>query len=183
MTLRKAGSTLPLETPHLRLLPHSPSHLLALVESREQFEAQSELRAADGLREFFVSGEVSPEWLSRLRASTATDPWVHGFVVVHRETGLAIGSAGFKGPPDDDGIVEIAYGIVPSHQGRGYATEAAAALVAYAIESGQARRIRAHTLPTPNASTRVLAKCELQYIGEVIDPEDGLVWRWERAVR
>ena len=42
---------------------------------------------------------------------------------------------------------------------------------------------RAHTLPTPNASTRVLAKCCFQYIGEVIDPEDGLVWRWERAGR
>jgi RimJ/RimL family protein N-acetyltransferase len=27
---------------------------------------------------------------------------------------------------------------------------------------------------------RVLAKCGFQHIGEVIDPEDGLVWRWEK---
>ena len=182
MTLRATGSALALETPHLRLLPHSPAHLLALIESREKFEAQSGLHVADGLREFFVSGDVSPEWLSRLRTSKVTDPWVHGFVVVHRESGSAIGSAGFKGPPDEQGSAEIAYGIVPSYQSRGYATEAAAALVTFAIESGQVRLLRAHTLPTPNASTRVLTKCGFAYIGEVIDPEDGLVWRWERAV-
>jgi ribosomal-protein-alanine N-acetyltransferase len=40
--------------------------------------------------------------------------------------------------------------------------------------------VRAHTLPNPNASTRVLTKCGFHRVGEVIDPEDGLVWRWER---
>ncbi len=39
----------------------------------------------------------------------------------------------------------------------------------------------AHTLPAPNASTRVLAKCGFERTGEVEDPEDGLVWRWERS--
>jgi RimJ/RimL family protein N-acetyltransferase len=31
-----------------------------------------------------------------------------------------------------------------------------------------------------NASARVLAKCGFRRVGEVIDPEDGLVWRWEK---
>jgi len=31
-----------------------------------------------------------------------------------------------------------------------------------------------------NASQRVLAKCGFQYVGEITDPEDGLVWRFER---
>ena len=31
-----------------------------------------------------------------------------------------------------------------------------------------------------NASTRVLTKCGFRHIGQVIDPEDGPVWRWER---
>lgn len=116
-----------LDTPHIRLVPHSPAHLLALIESREEFEEQTGLRAANGLRDFMVSAEISAEWLDRLRGATVTDPWVHGFVVVHRETGLAIGTAGFKGPPDDAGAVEIAYGIVAEYERRGYATEAAAA--------------------------------------------------------
>ena len=75
-------------------------------------------------------------------------------------------------------MVEIAYGIVPVFQGHGYATEAAQAAVAFAFGSGQVRHVRAHTFPTLNASTRVLAKCGFTHSGEVEDPEDGLVWRW-----
>jgi RimJ/RimL family protein N-acetyltransferase len=123
--------------------------------------------------------EVSPAWLALLDASSAIDPWIHGFVMVFRETGNVIGRCGFKGPPDADGIVEIAYGVDAEHQGKGFATEAAAALVNYAFEQGQARIARAHTLPEVNASTRVLTKCGFSRIGEIIDPDDGLVWRWE----
>jgi ribosomal-protein-alanine N-acetyltransferase len=172
-----------IETARLRLQLYSPRHLLALIDGPQQFEEQFGLPVADGLRDFMESGDVSPAWLAQLRASHAApaDVWLHGFALVHREDALVIGNAGFKGPPGDDGVVEIGYGIAPGYQGRGYATEAAAAIVAFAFESGRVRYVRAHTLPTPNASTRVLAKCGFKRLGEVVDPEDGLVWRWERA--
>ena len=170
-----------IETVHLQLLPYAPEHLLALIDGVQQFEQQFGLQAADGLRAGIVSNEVSPAWLTLLRASATADPWVHGFAVVHRESRLVIGSAGFKGPPDEDAMVEIAYGIVPGYQGLGYATEAAAALVAFAFGSGRVRVVRAHTLPTNEASTLVLTKCGFDFAGEVVDPEDGRVWRWERA--
>ena len=170
-----------IETIHLRLLPFSPEHLLALIEGYDPFEESFGLPAADGLRDFFLSGDVSPAWLASLRASAGVDPWVHGYAIVDRDSSSVIGSAGFKGRPDAEGVVEIAYGIVPAFQGRGYATETAQALVVYAFGCGGARLVRAHTLPTPNASTRVLVKCGFNHIGEVVDPEDGLVWRWERT--
>ena len=75
-------------------------------------------------------------------------------------------------------MVEIAYGIVPEHQGRGYATELARALVGYALQSDSVKLVRAHTLPVPNASTSVLTKCGFDFVGEAIEPDDGLVWRW-----
>lgn len=174
-------SAMVIDTARLRLQPYEPEHLLALLEGVPQFEERIGLRAAEGLRDFVVSDDVSPAWLSRLRASRGMDPWVHGFAVVHLDSRSVIGSASFKGPPDEEGAVEIAYGIVPGYQGHGYATEAAAALVAFAFGSGRARLVRAHTLPTPNASTRVLVKCGFERVGEVVDPEDGLVWQWERA--
>lgn len=169
-----------LETVHLVLTPYSPTHLLALIEGQERFEGCFGLPAAEGLREFFVSDEVSPVWLAQLRESVVQDPWVHGFAIVHREERLVVGIVGFKGPPDGDGMVEIAYGIVPAFQGRGYATEAAQECTAFAFADGRVRLVRAHTLPTPNASTRVLQKCGFTRTGEVEDPEDGPVWRWER---
>ncbi len=169
-----------LETAHLVLTPYSPKHLLALIEGEERFEECFGLPAAEGLRGFLVSDEVSPAWLAQLRKSVAEDPWVHGFGIVHREERLVVGNVGFKGPPDDQGVVEIAYGIAPVFQGRGYATEAADAGTAFAFADGRVRLVRAHTLSTRNASTRVLEKCGFMRTGEVEDPEDGPVWRWEQ---
>lgn len=169
------------ETARLRLVPFSPEHLLGLIEAPERFQEGSGFRAAEGLRDFYVSGEIPPAWLESLRAAKAADPWVHGFAVVHRESGQVIGSVGFKGPPDGEGMVEIAYGIVPGFQGRGYATEAAAAGVAFALGDDRVRLLRAHTLPAGDASKRVLEKCGFTHVGEMVDPEDGLVWRWERT--
>ena len=168
-----------IETARLRLIPYAPRHLLALIEGHPQFEEQFGLPAAEGMREFMYSGDISAAWLAQLRTATEANVWVHGFAVVHRESNSVIGTEGFKGPPDAEGVVEIGYGIVPAFQGRGFATEATAALVRFACEGDQVRLIRAHTLPVANASTRVLAKCGFTRIGEVVDPEDGLVWRWD----
>ena len=167
-----------LETQNLRLIPHEPKHVLALIDGPEQYERSTGHKPANGLRDFFVSKDISPEWLAKLRSAAAFDPWTHGYCLVHKASGLAIGACGYKGPPGNDGAVEIAYGIVPEHQGKGYATEAAQALVASARDAN-VRTIRAHTLPETNASTRVLIKCGFHQVSEFHDPEDGIVWRWE----
>ncbi len=169
-----------LETKRLRLVPHAPKHMLALIQGPDSYERSFGSPPAAGLRDFIVSKDVSPDYLARLDASTEADPWTHGFGLIHTDTGAVIGFGGFKGPPGADGVVEIAYGVVPDYQGKGFATEAAQALVAYAFNSGRVRMVRAHTLPEPNASTRVLARCGFRHMGEVTDPEDGLVWRWEK---
>jgi ribosomal-protein-alanine N-acetyltransferase len=151
------------QTKNLKLVPKTIEEVHAEIEA---------MTPAD-------RAELSADWLALLHASTSADEWTHGFSLVLRDSDTVVGSAGFKGPPAD-GVVEIAYGLSPEYQGRGYATEAAEALTAYAFSSGKVRVVRAHTLPESNASTRVLTKCGFHRIGEVIDPEDGLVWRWEK---
>lgn len=168
-----------LQTKRLDLIPCAPAHLLTLIETQDRFAEVAGFSAADGLRGMFVSADVSPAWLAALRTGGEADPWRHGFFLVQRESRAAIGTASFKGPPDESGTVEIAYGVVPSCEGQGYATEAAAALVAFACDHPHVKLVRAHTLPTNNASTRVLTKCGFRHVGEVVDPDDGLVWRWE----
>jgi RimJ/RimL family protein N-acetyltransferase len=143
-------------------------------------QTREEVRANIEQMQPHEKAQLSRDWLALLDGSASVDPWIHGFVLVHRTSGSVIGRCGFKGPPGADGVVEIAYGVDPEHQGKGYATEAAAALTVYALDNGPVRVVRAHTLPEPNASTRVLTKCGFHRVGEVIDPEDGLVWRWER---
>ena len=151
-----------IETRRLRLVPKT------LDEVRAQIEGMTTEQRA----------ELSAAWLAQLDAA-AVDLWTLGFDIVERTSDTVVGGCGFKGPPGADGDVEIAYGVAPMYQGRGYATEAAAALVAYAFGNGRVRKVRAHTFAAGNASTRVLTKCGFHAVGEFTDPEDGLVSRWE----
>ncbi len=155
----------PIDTKQLRLVGETRESVRAYVAQMPPQE-----RAA-----------VSAAWLALFDESSPADPWIHGFRMKHCESGTTVGRCGFKGPPDAEGMVEIAYGVDPEEQGKGYATEAAAALVKYAFSDPRVRVVRAHTLPESNASTRVLSKCGFQRVGEVVDPEDGFVWRWEKA--
>ena len=155
-------SSLVIPTPRLDLILQTPHEVFAWVEL---------LPPAD-------RAEVSPDWIARVRAAAPGDPWALSYTVAERG-GAFVGACAFKGPPDADGLVEVAYGIDPPHRGRGFATEATAALVAFAFASGRVGRVRAHTKPDNAASQRVLAKCGFRRLGEVTDPEDGLVERWE----
>ena len=100
-----------------------------------------------------------------------------GYFVVDENTREVVGSCAFKSPPTADGIVEIAYFTYPGFEGRGYATAMATKLIALAGGSPMVRQVIAHTLPEPNASTRVLQNAGMTFAGEVIDPDDGRVWR------
>jgi [ribosomal protein S5]-alanine N-acetyltransferase len=171
----------PVEATHLRLIPYGPQHVLSLRNSVDDFERTTGLRIVPSLRAYMVSDEVSPEWVERVRsAPPEVNPWVHGFGVLHKEEDVVIGAAGFVGPPDAAGVVEIAYGIAPEYQGRGYATEAARALIKFAFADARVQKVIAHTFAATNASTAVLSKCGFHYMGPVEHHADGLVWRWER---
>src|SRR6187549_3901757 len=152
------------QTPNLRLIPQTREDVRSMIEGMSPFE----------------KAQLSVAWLAQFEASGASDPWVHGFRLVHRSSGNIVGFCSFKGPPAD-GVVEIAYGIAPEEQGKGYATEAAQALVAFARSFPEVKVIRAHTLADGAASKRVLEKCGFQCVGEVVDPEDGPVLRFENA--
>jgi RimJ/RimL family protein N-acetyltransferase len=102
-----------------------------------------------------------------------------GYVMIHRESAVLMGACGARKYPDPSGGVEIAYGVAPEFQGKGLATEAARALSAQVLRRPEVRYVFACTLPEPNASTRVLTKCGFMRAGDTIDPDEGVVWKWQ----
>ncbi|MFE1772977.1 GNAT family N-acetyltransferase [Streptomyces sp. NPDC059008] len=121
-----------------------------------------------------VAGEERrPHWAADFPADgdrviagfTAGNPaarGVHGQrQIVERASGLVVGGIGLFWPPVD-GAVEFGYGIVPSRRGRGYAPEAARALVAFALTAPGVHTVYADVEPTNPASRRVLEKAGLE---------------------
>jgi RimJ/RimL family protein N-acetyltransferase len=130
-----------------------------------------------------VRSEISPLWLERIRNLSEPDPWYCMFDIWLRDREQIVGQCGFKGPPDEDHAVEIAYGIEPEFQNRGIATEAVFALIDYAYSQENVVTILAHTREDGHASQRVLQKAGLRFVGLHEDPEDGIVHRWRRDRR
>jgi RimJ/RimL family protein N-acetyltransferase len=164
--------------PSLRLIPLDIAAIAAILDDMDQFQERLGVSAQTN-RTLIM--EVARQTGEMLRVSGAQVPWC-GYLVVNDATRMFIGTCGFKGAPGADGTVEIAYFTFPENEHRGYATQMARALTDVARRSGGARRVIAHTLPEKNASTRVLEKIGMSLQGEVTDPEDGRVWRWELSL-
>jgi [ribosomal protein S5]-alanine N-acetyltransferase len=125
--------------------------------------------------------DALPYFRDTLRADPSAAHWWARLIVV-RETGAAAGSAGFTGPPDDEGAVTLGYSVYPCYQRRGIGAEAARALADWAFQQPGVRRVLATIPPGHVASERVAAAAGLQRTGRLIDdPDEGPVEIWERS--
>ena len=129
----------------------------------------------------FADQQLAGDWagvLPEMLRVAQVEPWC-SYSVWNGERIVGLGS--FKGAPEASGRVEIAYLTLRTDEGRGIAKRVAALLIGKARENG-AVVVVAHTLPEENASTSVLRANAFDMMGAVDDPEDGLVWRWERRL-
>jgi RimJ/RimL family protein N-acetyltransferase len=116
--------------------------------------------------------------LQALRADPAQVPWRIRLMVL-RDEKLVIGSIDVKGPPGPDGTVDMGWGVEPTYRGRGFATEAARAVLAWLIVQPGVRRVTARIQPGNLPSVRVARRLGLRPTAER-HPEHGIVWETER---
>lgn len=118
------------------------------------------------------------EQTAKLLMRLPRDPPFGSYLITDPESREVVGICGFKEAPKS-GMVEIAYHVFPDFERKGYGTAAAMALRDLAFTSPLVQKVTARTLREKNASTRILARCEFSLVGDVNDPEDGLVWEWQ----
>lgn len=118
-----------------------------------------------------VGAEVPASWPPDLYDRPAQE-WMHGYllknpdaagwglwyILLRGQPETLIGTCGYKGKPSADGAVEIGYSILPEFQRKGYAAEAAGALVDRAFAHPEINRVTAETFPEHLPSIRVLEK-------------------------
>ena len=98
--------------------------------------------------------------------------------VTLRETGELIGNCGIRMAAADSHEAEIGYELSPDQWGRGYATEAVAAILRFGFDELRVRRIAAWLVADNVASARVLEKNGLRVEGRLRDKEvyKGRYW-------
>jgi RimJ/RimL family protein N-acetyltransferase len=118
------------------------------------------------------------EWAERNLAHDLDGQGWYGWVLLANEgermPPRLVGIAALVGRPDEDGDVELAFGLLPEFRGRGYGGETVRALSAWAFAHG-AKRVIAHLDAEDVHAAHTLARNGFVDIGEA--PYPGVA-RW-----
>lgn len=162
-------------TDHLELEPLPVTAAAALPGDREAARR-------------IIGARLSEEWpdpgfvgvLGRHAGAPAGTEHFGIWAMIERESRTVVGDIGFHGPPDDASAIEIGYSVVPDRRERGYATEAAGAIVAWALSLSDVHRVVARCDPQNLASIRTLERAGFHRTGE---KEGEIRWSRERSAQ
>jgi len=143
--------------------------------------ADGDLAAANAvspvpLTPWLAGPECAAVWRMRhgqVEEHPASAPWVTGIIWDERR-GLAVGRAGFHGPPDAGGMVEAGYAVDPAQRRLGYARAALELLLARAASEPLVRTVRLSIRPDNEPSLRLAARYGFARVGQQWDDVDGL---------
>jgi [ribosomal protein S5]-alanine N-acetyltransferase len=163
-----------IETERLQLIACNKMHLSALLQSEQSL---ADLLGVEFAENWLIFPESIEYSLKMLEANPQILRWgMHLFL--KKDENKIIGSGGFKGVADENGMVEIGYAVSPLYENQGFATEAAHGMIDYAFSWSPVQMVDAHTLAEENASGKILQKCGMTKIAEKRETEDGDIWQW-----
>ena len=152
-----AGDTI--ETARLLIRPWSPQELDRFFDLYRRPEVTRWLSGRP-VRDRIEATERMERNLARLEE----DPRYGSWAVVERDSGVPAGTVVLKPLPDGDGEIEIGWHLHPDSWGRGYATEAASALLERGFSYGL-REIWAVVDPANDRSIAVCRRIGLRLLG------------------
>ncbi|MER5962641.1 GNAT family N-acetyltransferase [Streptomyces sp. NPDC002057] len=143
--------------------------------------AAGSAEAGIALDEHFVGDRA--RWIFGYRAKQLAEdpsaaPWL-ARAAVSEPDGVVIGDAGFHGPPDETGTVEVGFTVAPGHRRRGYARAMLRALLTRAAAEPGVRTVRARARADNEASLATIAGFGFTRVGEQGNEQDGLVLVFE----
>ncbi len=144
-----------IETKRLMLIPFTLDYVKAAIKGKKELEAILQYQVADQWPNQDYA-EILPYKASAFEKDPSKSKW--SFIVIHKEDQKLIGEIGGKGGPDENGTVEIGYGIVEEYRNKGYATEMVNGLVNWLNTHPEVNKIIADCLIENLPSIKVLEK-------------------------
>jgi len=165
-------------SPRLELIALSQAFLNASI--RGDLETASRSIGLDIPTEWLEAKWLMEMRLGKMRENPVLEAWLLRAVGL-RETKTMIGFIGFHTLPGADylnsyapGSVEFGYTIFPNYRGKGYASEAAKALMDWATREYGVTRFVVSISPVNEPSLHIAQKFGFRKVGSFTDPEDGV---------
>ncbi len=103
------------------------------------------------------------------------------FLAIEKASNEIIGSAGFHDFPDEKGMIEIGFGIVPEKQNQGFGTELLIGMWKMICLRPDVQNLRYTVSPENKSSVHIIKRMGFEKVGEQMDPEDGLELIYEKT--
>jgi ribosomal-protein-alanine N-acetyltransferase len=91
-----------------------------------------------------------------------------------RESMEIIGSASFHNLPDENGMIEIGFGVDKAYQNLGYGQEILHGMWSWVVNDPQVKTLRYTVSPDNLVSQHIIKKLGFNLVGEQADKRDGL---------
>lgn len=147
-----------IQTERLELIPLTLNQLKLWSEDIHALEKELDCSyKAEPMEGFFL------EIVKGQYEMTLKDPsnylWHSFFFLIRKEDRVVVGSADFKDIPNENGEVEIGYGLGKEFEHNGYMTEAAKAMCDWAFKQDGVTSVIAETDLEGLASQKILESC------------------------
>ncbi len=162
----RAKQSAVLETERLCLLPLSRRQLRDCLENREQLAQELGVTIPAGIFDEPVPRAIGMKLEKMADAAESAYRWFTYWLIIVKSDAVGAGLVGFKGQPNEQGEVEIGYGIDAAFRNQGLTTEAVATLLAWALAQPECTAVTSWTNTTNQPSIRVLEKVGMTKSGE-----------------
>jgi RimJ/RimL family protein N-acetyltransferase len=172
MILRKGVIIVPtIETKRLQLIPFTLELKKAALNDRTRLVEMLGVFVPEHWPQPDFA-EALPFFIEQMEKAPSEPAW--DWIAIHRKDQAVIGGIGFMGAPDEEGVVEMGYDVVPEYRRQGYATEMARSLITWAFQEAGIKVVTASCLDDNVGSIKVLENVGMRRLGA----EDNML-KWE----
>ncbi len=160
-----------IETKRLQLIPFTLELKKAVLNDRARFVEMLGVYVPEHWPQPDFA-EALPFFIENMEKAPSALVW--DWIAIHRLDQAVIGGIGFMGAPDEDGVVEMGYDVIPEYRKQGYATEMARSLIAWSFQEAGIKVVTASCLDDNIGSIKVLENVGMRRL----EPEDNML-KWE----
>ncbi|HTQ64167.1 MAG TPA: GNAT family N-acetyltransferase [Puia sp.] len=168
-----------IETSRLQIIPLNYEQLDLYLQANGRLEKL--LHLADNGRTIApdIKEMVMSFTLPKIKKAGAYNYLFHTFwIVVEKKSKNIVAELGFKGEPNQKGEIEIGYGTMPGHRGKGYMTEAVGGMIDWAKSQPGIHLVLAETEEKNIASVKIVQKNNFQFMKK----KGKMLW-WKIVVK
>jgi len=156
-----------IETERLKVKALTAEELKQHVQSPDDFANKSGLKPSSSLIDYQTREAILNDLLPNVDDPAKDYLFYTMWIIIHKQKKTIIGGLCFHGEPDENGEIEIGYGIDNNYRNQGFMYEALIGLIDWLKNTSKVESITAETEYSNSASIKLLEKVGFEKVKKI----------------